>query len=46
MTTPEDTSGVLDLVRRWADAEQHNDADRLGGLLAEDSLEWSSWVSC
>jgi ketosteroid isomerase-like protein len=27
---------VLDLVRRWAEAEQHNDAEPLGGLLADD----------
>jgi len=28
--------GVLDLVRRWAAAEQQNDAGLLGGLLADD----------
>lgn len=27
---------VLALVRRWAEAEQHNDAGLLGGLLADD----------
>jgi ketosteroid isomerase-like protein len=27
---------VLDLVRRWAAAEQHNDAGQLDGLLADD----------
>jgi ketosteroid isomerase-like protein len=27
--------GVLDLVRRWAAAEQENDAGRLDGLLAD-----------
>jgi ketosteroid isomerase-like protein len=27
---------VLDLVRRWAGAEQHNDPGILGGLLADD----------
>jgi hypothetical protein len=27
---------VLDLVRRWAEAEQGNDAGRLDGLLAGD----------
>jgi ketosteroid isomerase-like protein len=33
MTTAD---GVLDLVERWAAAEQQNDADLLGGLLADD----------
>jgi uncharacterized protein (TIGR02246 family) len=27
---------VLDLVRRWAAAEQHNDADALDGILDDD----------
>jgi ketosteroid isomerase-like protein len=27
---------VLDVVRRWAEAEQHNDAGLLDGLLADD----------
>ena len=29
-------NGMLDLVRRWAAAEQENDAGRLDGLLAGD----------
>lgn len=33
MTAPD---GVLDLVQRWAAAEQQNDAGLLDGLLAED----------
>jgi uncharacterized protein (TIGR02246 family) len=33
MTTPD---GVLDLVQRWAAAEQKNDATALDGLLAPD----------
>ena len=33
MTTPD---GVLDLVQRWAAAEQQNDAAALAGLLARD----------
>jgi len=33
MTAPD---GVLDLVRRWAAAEQQNDAGLLDGLLAEE----------
>jgi ketosteroid isomerase-like protein len=33
MTASED---ILDLVRRWAAAEQHNDAGRLEALLADD----------
>ncbi len=33
MTVPD---GVLDLVQRWAAAEQGNDAGTLGGLLADD----------
>jgi hypothetical protein len=28
-------NGVLDLVQRWADAEQRNDAGALDGLLAD-----------
>jgi ketosteroid isomerase-like protein len=39
MGTREPTSAVTDvqdLVRRWAAAEQHNDAGLLGGLLADD----------
>lgn len=36
MTAAENTPDVLDLVQRWAAAEQHNDADLLDGLLAED----------
>jgi ketosteroid isomerase-like protein len=30
------TNDVLDLVRRWAAAEQQNDAGQLDGLLADD----------
>jgi uncharacterized protein (TIGR02246 family) len=30
------TTDVLDLVRRWAAAEQDNDAQALAGLLADD----------
>ena len=30
------TNDVLDLVRRWAAAEQQNDAGSLDGLLADD----------
>jgi uncharacterized protein (TIGR02246 family) len=30
------TNDVLDLVRRWAAAEQDNDAQALAGLLADD----------
>src|SRR5215217_9358010 len=30
------TNDVLDLVRRWAAAEQRNDAGSLDGLLADD----------
>jgi ketosteroid isomerase-like protein len=33
MTAPD---GVLDLVQRWAAAEQRNDAGQLEGLLADD----------
>jgi len=36
MTTTGSTDEVLDLVRRWAAAEEQMDADRLDGLLAED----------
>jgi len=35
MTTTGSTDEVLDLVRRWAAAEEQMDADRLDGLLAE-----------
>jgi ketosteroid isomerase-like protein len=30
------SADILDLVRRWAAAEQHNDGGRLEGLLADD----------
>ena len=35
MTATGSTDDVLDLVRRWAAAEEQMDADRLDGLLAE-----------
>ena len=36
MTTVRHTHDVLDLVQRWAAAEQRGDADLLDGLLADD----------
>jgi ketosteroid isomerase-like protein len=36
MTTDGNRDVVLDLVRRWAAAEQRNDAGLLDGLLADD----------
>jgi len=36
MSTVQATRDVLDLVQRWAAAEQRGDADLLGGLLADD----------
>jgi ketosteroid isomerase-like protein len=36
MTTDGNRDEVLDLVRRWAAAEQRNDAGLLDGLLADD----------
>jgi len=36
MATAENSSEVLDLVHRWADAERLGDAGLLDGLLAED----------
>jgi len=36
MSTSGNTHDVLNLVQRWASAEQHNNAGILGELLAED----------